>query len=95
MVASAQALSLPIAGVLAVGAVIAGVAGGSSSGNSAESAKKALDDKLDAIKLRLKNDSVWLEERISTFKFSALCLFLAAFAVTHLKLNYSNTISQT
>jgi uncharacterized protein YfaP (DUF2135 family) len=55
--ASAQWLSLPTAGVLAVGAVIAGVAGGSSSGNSAESAKKALDDKLDAIKLGLKVDS--------------------------------------
>jgi uncharacterized protein YfaP (DUF2135 family) len=55
--ASAQWLSLPTAGVLAVGAVFAGVAGGSSSGNSAESAKKALDDKLDAIQLGLKVDS--------------------------------------
>jgi len=57
MAASAPGLSLPMAGLLAVGAVIAGVAGGSSSDNSAESEKKALDDKLDAIKLGLKVDS--------------------------------------
>jgi len=57
MAASAPGLSLPMAGLLAVGAVIAGVAGGSSSDNSAESATKALDDKLDAIKLALKVDS--------------------------------------
>ncbi len=57
LAASVQGLSLPMAGLLAVGAVIAGVAGGSSSGDSAESAKKALDDKLDALKLGLKVDS--------------------------------------
>ena len=58
MAASAQGLSLPTAGLLAVGAVIVGVVGGSSgSGPAVDPAKKALDDKLDAIKLGLKVDS--------------------------------------
>jgi hypothetical protein len=61
MAASAQGISLPAAGLLAAGAVIAGVAGGSSgssgSGTPVDPAKKALDDKLDAITLRLQDDS--------------------------------------
>jgi len=58
MAASAQWISLPAAGLVAVGAVIAGVAGGSSgSGTPVDPAKKALDDKLDAITLGLKVDS--------------------------------------
>jgi hypothetical protein len=57
MAASAQWISLPAAGLVAVGAVIAGVAGGGSSGTPVDPAKKALDDKLDAIQLGLKVDS--------------------------------------
>jgi len=83
MAASAPGLSLPMAGLLAVGAVIAGVAGGSSGseGTPVDPAQKQLDDKIDTIKLGLKVDS-GLESKDGVTKNGALELKDATSGIT-------------